>query len=744
MKQFESGARTSVAAAGGMDASIRSIHQLFEYKAIEQPEAVALSLPDGAISYGELNARANRIARKLAKDFGLGAGQIAGLVLDRSIDAPAAALAILKLGAAYLPLDPDSSKEAIEFALKSSGAAVLIDNGSRRAGSLFFSGSVADPSQFELDGADATDLERPVSGAAQAYAIHIVDTMGVHESISASHDQALARFRDLDRAAEIEARPGRAWFALSGGGFELPLFEQLWALTRGLEIVCRRSEDALPRDESDNPFTCGQAAPLLSLFYWGSESDDPENRYKLLIEGCKFADENGLYAVWTPERHFHEFGGSYPNPSVTSAAIAAMTQNVKIRAGSVVIPLQEPIRVAEEWAVVDNFSQGRVGIAFASGWAANDFALAPGNHKNRKAVMMEGIDEFQRLWRGESVSRKTPSGEPIELRVFPRPVQRDGIPIWLTAAGSPDTFKLAGERGFGVLTLLQGQDLESLAEKIAIYREAWAANPANKGRGHVTLMLHTFLAEDSDTAREAVKGPLCDYLKSYIGLAKSLQPKDSAAAKAFEMDPSMEKTILERAFARYFESCGLLGSVPEALKMMDRLEDEGIDEVGCLIDFGLPDAKVFEGFKYLRQLKVANDARMARRRKERSLAGQLASREGAALRCEPGLLAALAAHDPSLEALSGVGQVVCDGAALDDATRHALAERGLRVSDFLALEPQARLVGEGLARCYAPSLPRDNRPGASEPAEGADPRASARRTLPGRPAPARRNALRRN
>src|SRR5690606_11973823 len=235
-------------------------------------------------------------------------------------------------------------------------------------------------------------------------------------------------------------------------------------------------------------------------------------------------------------------------------------------AGSVVLPLQEPIRVAEEWAVVDNLSRGRVGIAFASGWAANDFALAPQNHKDRKSIMMDGIGEFQRLWRGESVTRKTPSGDPIELRVFPRPRQRDGMPIWLTAAGSPDTFRAAGERGFGVLTLLQGQDLETLAGKIAVYREAWASNPANTGRGHVTLMLHTFLAEDSETARAAVKGPLCNYLKSYIGLAKSLQPKDSAAAKAFEMDPNMEKTILERAFARYFESCGLLGSVPEALK----------------------------------------------------------------------------------------------------------------------------------------------------------------------------------
>src|SRR5262249_23660124 len=102
-----------------------------------------------------------------------------------------------------------------------------------------------------------------------------------------------------------------------------------------------------------------------SLFYFasagGGESCD---KYKLLIEGAKFADTHGFAAVWTPERHFHAFGGLYPNPSVTSAAIATVTENVQIRAGSVVLPLHDPLRVAEEWAVVDNLSHGRVAVSF--------------------------------------------------------------------------------------------------------------------------------------------------------------------------------------------------------------------------------------------------------------------------------------------------------------------------------------------------------------------------------------------
>src|SRR6185369_9306734 len=142
-----------------------------------------------------------------------------------------------------------------------------------------------------------------------------------------------------------------------------------------------------------------------SLFYFSSDESatDAQNKYRLLLDGARFADENGFAAVWTPERHFHAFGGLYPNPAITSAVVAAITNQIQIRAGSVVLPLHNPIRVAEEWSVIDNVSRGRVGISFASGWHADDFVLAPENFADRKDVMMRDIETVRKLWRGESV-----------------------------------------------------------------------------------------------------------------------------------------------------------------------------------------------------------------------------------------------------------------------------------------------------------------------------------------------------
>ena len=115
-----------------------------------------------------------------------------------------------------------------------------------------------------------------------------------------------------------------------------------------------------------------------SLFYFANndaEGADPD-KYSLIMESAQWADRNGFARVWTPERHFHSFGGLSPNPSVLASALAATTSRIQLCSGSVVLPLHDPIRVAEEWAVVDNISGGRVGLGLASEWVPNDFVIA--------------------------------------------------------------------------------------------------------------------------------------------------------------------------------------------------------------------------------------------------------------------------------------------------------------------------------------------------------------------------------
>lgn len=352
----------------------------------------------------------------------------------------------------------------------------------------------------------------------------------------------------------------------------------------------------------------GEAKQLeFSLLYFASEDNNQsaDDKYRLLIEGAKFADRNGFSAVWTPERHFHAFGGLYPNPSVTGAAIATITGSVKIRAGSVVLPLHHPVRVAEEWAVVDNLSGGRVGLSFASGWHADDFIFAPERFATRREVMARHVDMVRRLWRGESVPMIGGSGNEVQVKIMPRPVQRE-LPVWLTAFGSVDTFRLAGEIGANMLTHLLGQSVELVAEKIKLYRKVWR-DCGHPGSGHVTLMLHTFVADDYESAREKVREPFCNYLRSSLDLLMGLAGSAGIEVDPSHLTPQNIDALVSHAFNRYYETCGLFGTPDTCMRMVEKVKRAGIDEVACLIDFGIDSDSVLSSLSYLNMLKDESD-----------------------------------------------------------------------------------------------------------------------------------------
>ena len=339
-----------------------------------------------------------------------------------------------------------------------------------------------------------------------------------------------------------------------------------------------------------------------SLCYFASYAGgDAADRYRLLTEGARFADRSGFTAVWTPERHFGDFGGLYPNPSLTSAALATITERVQLRAGSVVLPLHDPIRVVEEWSVVDNLSRGRVGVSVASGWHATDFVLAPQHYERRRAVMREGIETVRRLWSGGSVRRPGGSGQEVEVRTLPRPVQAE-LPLWITAAGSPDTFRLAGELGAGLLTHLLGQSVEQLAGKVRAYREAWRGAGHGPGTGHVTVMLHTYLGEDPESVLAAVREPLGRYLRSSLDLMGSQLRELGHGQVLDELSEDEAAAVLEYARARYLRHGGLVGTEETCAEMVARLRGIGVDELACLIDFGLDTASVLAGLERLAAL----------------------------------------------------------------------------------------------------------------------------------------------
>jgi natural product biosynthesis luciferase-like monooxygenase protein len=419
-----------------------------------------------------------------------------------------------------------------------------------------------------------------------------------------------------------------------------------------------------------------QRALAISVSYFANDEDElataggaaPERdpgKYQLLLEGARLADRCGLAAVWTPERHFHSFGGLYPNPTATSAALAAATSRIGIRAGSVVLPLHDPIRVAEDWAVIDNISGGRVGVSFASGWHPDDFVLAPGQFPRRRELLAEGIETVRALWRGEPVRRRNGVGQEVEVRIRPRPVQAE-LPFWLTAAGSPHTFAAAGELGAGVLTNLMAQSLDDLAGKIQVYRDAWR-RAGHDGHGHVTLMLHAFLADDADQAYATARGPLLRYFRSSVDVARGFAVAQGLAVRPEDLSSEDIQALLEHGLERYLHSGGLFGTPQTCAGVLDRVRELGVDEVAALVDYGTSVEDTLHSIRLMGQL-VAEEAARARAAaaataadltaRTRELAGTVAARDADAVTGPADPLAWLAETAPG--GLAGRTALVTD------------------------------------------------------------------------------------
>ncbi|MEU9353260.1 MupA/Atu3671 family FMN-dependent luciferase-like monooxygenase [Streptomyces griseoloalbus] len=348
----------------------------------------------------------------------------------------------------------------------------------------------------------------------------------------------------------------------------------------------------------------GAPTPRISLFFFSADTDDhPWDKHAVVLECAELADSLGLDAVWVPERHFDPFGAPYPSPGVLLAAVAARTRRIALRSGSVVLPLRDPLLVAEEWGVLDSLSRGRTGMSLASGWHADDFVLRPDVYERRKEALEEGLADLYTLWSGGSVTRTGPGGRPVDVRTYPRP---ERLPeVWLTSSRNPDTWRTAGRLNLHVLTALLEQTVEEVAEKVRLYHGALTeAGHPTTGR-QVTCMLHTHLARDAAAVEGRVRGPLTRYLSAHMDLFGKFAAGGGAGIDPDEVTEADRRALLEHGLRRYMGASGLFGSAESCLPGIERLTAAGITELGCLVDFGLPREQVLESVEELGRLRVA-------------------------------------------------------------------------------------------------------------------------------------------
>lgn len=653
----------------------QSMHGAFEQQVQKTPDATAVIFEDQSLTYAQLNERANQVAHVLC-NLGVKAETLVGLHTERSLDLVIGAIAIHKAGGAYVPMDPTYPADRIAHFINDSQAAVIISQSNLAQDLPAHNAKLLVVDNDErIARAPRENLEVQTAPDALAYLIYTSGSTGLPKGVMVQHNNVANFFAGMDTRI-IRTGGQDTWLAVTSLSFDISVLELFYTLARGFKVVISSDESRVMTSGSPQIQTNGGID--FSLFNWGNDDQVGDHKYQLMLDSAKFADANGFCAVWTPERHFHAFGGSFPNPSVTGAAIAAVTKNLAVRAGSIVAPLHHPARIAEEWAVIDNLTQGRTGLAIASGWQPDDFVLRPENTPpNNKAAMLESITTLRKLWAGEPVAFPKQNGEMFDVITQPRPISK-ALPLWVTSAGNPETWKEAGRLGANVLTHLLGQSLDEVADKIKVYHAELRGAGYNPDDFTVTLMLHTLVGDDREVVRDMAREPMKDYLRAAAGLIKQYawafpafkRPKGTKSAFDLSLDGVSDEdleAILDFAFERYFEDAGLFGTIEDCLEKVQAIKAIGVGEVACLIDYGLSVPDVLEGLKPLAEVLRISNPDTDQTNQDYSLAALIKRHNVTHFQATPSMARMLLADDSATASLADLKQIMVGGEALPGA-----------------------------------------------------------------------------
>ncbi len=258
------------------------------------------------------------------------------------------------------------------------------------------------------------------------------------------------------------------------------------------------------------------------------------------------AESLGFRSFWLPESHFGA-RGALPQPLLNLAAIASRTRRIGLGTTSYLLPIRHPVQVAEEVAVLDRLSGGRVILGIGRGFRSDLFTTFGVPPKEKRDRFGAAVDTMLRAWRGEPVAQDGEGGAPVLLA--PLPVQQPHPPLWVAAFG-PKAVEQAGRLGLPYLA----SPIESLEALIENY-ERHRAVSAEARAACVPVMRTVFVTEDPALATR-VRGALG---AQNAALAASRAPalRRSAAAEVDAVALVGSRAQVADAIARHRELLGL-------------------------------------------------------------------------------------------------------------------------------------------------------------------------------------------
>lgn len=325
----------------------------------------------------------------------------------------------------------------------------------------------------------------------------------------------------------------------------------------------------------------------VSLFYIPtyvpSPGVSPGQLYRDILEEVEFADQNGFAAAWFAEHHFLNYGGMLPSVPVIAAAAAQRTTKIRIGSGIALIGLQDPVRVAEQFAMLDHLSDGRLDFGIGRAFQRHEFEAFEIPMEESRARFDEAHDIIMSAWRDDKVTFAGKYRRIHELSVLPKPLQQPHPPVYVACTMTTESFAFTAKKGYHLMYVPYVGSPQQCRDRIAFYRDQLAKAGHDPSQREVMVCLHFFHGESAEHARDYPR----PYLRNYL-LAAAEANKVDADPKQYEGYGGIGGgfAMLAENYDRMYPGNVIFGNAEQCLERIAEFAEMGATQVSLITNFG--------------------------------------------------------------------------------------------------------------------------------------------------------------
>jgi natural product biosynthesis luciferase-like monooxygenase protein len=301
--------------------------------------------------------------------------------------------------------------------------------------------------------------------------------------------------------------------------------------------------------------------------------------YEQIFDEVDFAEREGFHRVWVAEHHAGGYGGQLPCVAVMLSALAQRTRRIGLASGGVCVPLHRPIELAEQLAMVDVLSNGRLEVGCANAFLPHEFEAYNVDMDESRERFRENIEILLGLWSNERFTYHGKYSHLDDVELTPKPVQKPHPRLSIATIMTRESFEYAGRNGFNLMVVPYINSLEDVAERIGWYHAGLREAGHDPVDFNVMGTFHAYCHEDDATAYETMRIPMYEYMRNVRDSAR--RGRFGKGYEGYEKLSEGVQKLMDNYDLMYQERT-LFGTPEKLISRINDAKEAGLTEISFI------------------------------------------------------------------------------------------------------------------------------------------------------------------